>query len=80
MQLQKSSIVSLNAVTETKLVYCLLFFFGTHWYRARIVYFALSIPASVFPVFNMKIFILKHFSHLQTDLPDKTRNFPKNTI
>ena len=49
MQLQKSSIVSLNAVTETKLVYCLLFFFGTHWYRARIVYFALSIPASVFP-------------------------------
>ena len=45
-----STIWSLFKVTKLSLF---TFFFGTHWCRARIVYFALSIPASVFPGWNI---------------------------
>ena len=37
------------SLKENKFLSKLEILLGTHWYRARIVYFAQSIPASVFP-------------------------------
>ena len=74
-----NSVFSLIAVTNQDLLSLCLHFFGTHWHRAHFVYFAQSIPASVFPgqAFNDEttfILYLTHSHALSLPLPFTERN------